>query len=512
MIILIILIIVLLLSLFLINKTLKKKDNILDDVKLQENIIKNDGFALMLQQDDGTYKEKLNNSWPTDMIFNNKLSGCIDTDGNKIGDALSFDKENNVVNISIGETAYCYVYFDINNIYNQIVRDADNNNGAELLSANNSTNDKEYMSYDVYHYIGDVTNNNVLFGNFCWQMVTTTESKGVKIIYNGLPKTEDDGTISCNNTGDASQIGTSSFNDNYTSPAHVGYMYNKVYEYDIKNLDFLNSEYEYGNTFIYSNGTYTLSNTKSFSDWNSNYNTLNNHHYTCFNKTGTCTDLYYIYYTNDSYAYYITLTNGKNIGDALNEMLYDNNVNTKDSTIKTYIDNWYENNLKDTMDSEGNKYSNYLENTIFCNNREVINENSNGWNPNGGSTSVDMIFNRDAIECKNKLDQFTLNAELDSRGDKEYGNNALKYPIGLLSYRDTIYPVGYLNTEKDYWLFSPVGFGDGAVNSNILSSKIQSGAYIFNSLGVRPVVSLSSDVSINSGDGSYTNPYQVKLK
>ena len=38
----------------------------------------------------------------------------------------------------------------------------------------------------IYYYRGDVTNNNVLFGGFCWQIVRTTETGGVKLIYNGV--------------------------------------------------------------------------------------------------------------------------------------------------------------------------------------------------------------------------------------------------------------------------------------------------------------------------------------
>ncbi len=112
MIILIILIIVLLLSLFLINKTLKKKDNVLEDVKLQENTTKNDGFALMLEQEDGTYKESTNSKWPTDMEYNEELSGCMDVNGNKIDNSLSYNDNTNSVKLKVNGVTYCYIYFD----------------------------------------------------------------------------------------------------------------------------------------------------------------------------------------------------------------------------------------------------------------------------------------------------------------------------------------------------------------------------------------------------------------
>ena len=68
-----------------------------------------------------------------------------------------------------------------------------------------------------------VTNNNVVFANYCWKIVRTTETGGIKLIYNGTPT---DGV--CNNTGTDSQIGTSEFNTSssvYSYNAGVGYMY-----------------------------------------------------------------------------------------------------------------------------------------------------------------------------------------------------------------------------------------------------------------------------------------------
>ncbi len=50
---------------------------------------------------------------------------------------------------------------------------------------------------DVYYYKSDSTDNlagvngNVIFGNYCWQIVRTTSNGGVKLLYNG-PKTSDD--------------------------------------------------------------------------------------------------------------------------------------------------------------------------------------------------------------------------------------------------------------------------------------------------------------------------------
>ena len=82
-----------------------------------------------------------------------------------------------------------------------------------------------YMTTDtegnvpVYYYRGNV-DNRVIFANFCWRIVRTTETGGVKLIYDGVPSNGQ-----CNNTGDNSTIGSSKFNESYNDNAYVGYMY-----------------------------------------------------------------------------------------------------------------------------------------------------------------------------------------------------------------------------------------------------------------------------------------------
>ena len=75
----------------------------------------------------------------------------------------------------------------------------------------------------VYYYRGDAdkVNNNIIFNNMCWKIIRTTENNGVKIIYNGTPV---DGKCETQ-TGDATQIGKSKFNEIQDDNAYVGYMY-----------------------------------------------------------------------------------------------------------------------------------------------------------------------------------------------------------------------------------------------------------------------------------------------
>ena len=182
----------------------------------------------------------------------------------------------------------------------------------------------------------------------------------------------------------------------------------------------LNNNYVYSKSFEYRNGEYILDEDSAITIYKINDSTnltkLSNAHYTCFNSNGRCTSLYYIYYTSNSRLYYITLTGGDSIEDAKNKMLYNDNVNQINSTIKTGIDEWYKKYML--------KYDNYIEDTIFCNNRTQSNEN--GWNPNGGNISNPFLeFDNENLDlsCQKETDKFST----------ENNKAKLTYKVGLFS-------------------------------------------------------------------------------
>ena len=55
-------------------------------------------------------------------------------------------------------------------------------NGKGIYTLSSTSSD----AYPIMYYRGDV-DNNVLFGNFCWKVVRTTDTGGIKLIYNGNP-------------------------------------------------------------------------------------------------------------------------------------------------------------------------------------------------------------------------------------------------------------------------------------------------------------------------------------
>ena len=269
--------------------------------------------------------------------------------------------------------------------------------------------------------------------------------------------------------------------------------------------------YKYGSDVKYENGKYKLTGSVKdiFDTSENNKEILNNYHYTCFNKTGECTSVSYVYYllyasslsSNEVTVYYINLTNGKKVEDALNDMLYNTSVNSNNSKIKTTIDTWYQNNLIG--------YSDYLEDIIFCDDRSQS-VHSNGWNPNGGSiTSISAFGSSDGLTCSKDTDRFSVSN----------GQAKLTYPIALLTYKES-YLLGNRKiraTGNSYWLLS---YGWYSIDPNYSSSYYSEveivdkngyhdGLSASSSAGVRPVISLKPGTKFTSGDGSKNNPYVI---
>ena len=295
----------------------------------------------------------------------------------------------------------------------------------------------------LYYYRGDAdkVNNNIIFNNMCWKIIRTTETGGVKIIYNGTPT---DGKCETQ-TGEETQIGTSVFNEKYNDNAYVGYMYG---------------------------------------------------------------------------------TAGSNTYEATH-------ANTNESTIKRYIDNWYNQNFDETLTSK-------LEDTIFCNDRSTKAYDANtigntsmsfygtlGYGTNatlyGAAHRASYWSNNPnpSLVCQNQNDKFTV--------DSKNGNGKLSYPVGLITLDEVIFAgfntyysntsdykdtTNYLYTNKNYWTFSPVvmyNTGGYALVCAVISTGNVNDGHVGIASGVRPVISLKSGTVVEpTGSGTATNPYVVK--
>jgi len=197
--------------------------------------------------------------------------------------------------------------------------------------------------------------------------------------------------------------------------------------------------------------------------------------------------------------------------------------NTNNSTIKTYIDTWYQNNLID--------YTDYLQDAIYCNDRSItpvasfagmeLSGNGTGTTLTAYSNLTRNWINNPAtpsLKCTNINDRFTVSSA--------NGNGALTYPIGLITTDEIILSGGkaydamnssfitntdyYLYTGDFYWSMTPNAFvGDYANVGLVNVVGFVGGSSVSDSRVVRSVVSLRSDV-ITGGNGTMNNPFTVE--
>ena len=204
-------------------------------------------------------------------------------------------------------------------------------------------------------------------------------------------------------------------------------------------------------------------------------------------------------------------------------------TNTTNSTIKGLIDDWYDTNIN----SQGTTITFKIADTIYCNDRMIgaagnINGRTYGSLGYGTdntlygparrlafySTNVSPQYN-----CPNKdRDGFTL--KVSKGGTAEYGNNALDYPVGLLTADETSYAGGvyntsnttyFLNTGVDYWTMSPFFFVADTYEW-YMESNGNIKCYYDSSftIGAFPVISLNSNALVSSGEGTVSEPYIIQ--
>ena len=390
-----------------------------------------------------------------------------------------------------------------------------NNTGTDTIIGTSAFNSK----YNSPAYVGYMYNENKVYTYSYKTIINSADFSGQKAYGDGATYASYEYTLTNAATLTVSSSNISSLVGKYTCNSSsitetcydlwyiAGYSGTTIYYYSLyggttDGTTLANQDYVFGSSFTHVNGTYTLTDTVTINSdtWYANSTNVNTHHYTCLKNGNSCTSVYYVYEITNGGISYITLTEGKSVEDALNEMLYADDVNTKDSTIKTYIDKWYEEKIK-------GKYDNKLEDTIFCNDRTI--SDKAGWNPNGRSTSTTLYFqNMDtsnkSLACENNNDRFTVSTS--------NGNGKLTYPIGLLTVPElSLAGYGsshYLNNGPSVWLGSPNYF-----NGRAGVREVSSGRWYNNGVeglsGVRPSISLKPGTEISSGDGSYTKPFVI---
>ena len=313
----------------------------------------------------------------------------------------------------------------------------------------------------IYYYKGN-SNNNLVFAGFCWKIVRSTKTGGVKIIYNGVSNNNE-----CVNPYNDNLMNTFYYNKYSRSLSDVSYMYGKKTVMNRIKVD----DYKYGSSISYENGIYKLNN---ISDEISN-----KRRYSCLSTKDFCEEVYYISSYDDNNIYYLTLDGEKNIKELLNNTFVGNN----NSYVKAYVDNWYKNRLY--------RYRNYFEDTVYCNDKSV--------DENFEFETLNRVKNNNlSLEC-NKRDSYSVTNQI--------GNGALTYPIGLLSIDEYVLSSGSIDNGNKFYLMSPYKYNGNSYVFKGKGSEIVSNSSTY----IRPVVSLKGNVKIVDGMGTKDDPYVIKL-
>ena len=201
--------------------------------------------------------------------------------------------------------------------------------------------------------------------------------------------------------------------------------------------------------------------------------------------------------------------------------------NTTDSTIKTYIDTWYQNNLTN--------YTKYLSTSaVYCNDRsegtgQTYNYTSSPSSKFNFAPYYRMDYDTDgaaanpSYNCSDIRDAFSV----DNTSTK------LDYPVSLMTADEIAFAggVAYQTMSTPYawfisnsagtkvstswWSLSPVRwYGSNArVWSWASDDACLDNGYVSGvnpARGVRPALSLKSCIKYSTGNGTYNEPYEIK--
>ena len=198
--------------------------------------------------------------------------------------------------------------------------------------------------------------------------------------------------------------------------------------------------------------------------------------------------------------------------------------NTTDSTIKTYIDTWYQNNLIN--------YTKYLSTSaVYCNDRsegtgQTYNYTSSPSSKFNFAPYYRMDYDTDgaaanpSYNCSDIRDAFSV----DNTSAK------LDYPVSLMTADEIAYAGGVafkkMNTpyawfisnsagtqvSTSWWSLSPIYWNGSLANVWLWNSFYASlhNNCVLNTVAVRPALSLKSCIKYSTGNGTYNEPYEIK--
>jgi len=385
-------------------------------------------------------------------------------------------------------------------------------------------NDNDGISY---YFRGDVENNYVRFAGYWWRIIRINGDGSIRMIHYG--STIDKVTYYANNK---------IYNSLTYSPTYLGFKNNKpgfgsnIVEsserndsYNIMTTNYSSSYYSKGYNYDRETGKFTLDQSEGnmiSGKWSDIHDQVLNEGYiytfTSSNPsfsseriqkvTGytpvTETGVYY--YKKYVYMGYVSTS-------------YENAVeNVEESNALKELNIWYEENIKNQQDSNGNLLSKYLTDNIFCNDREI--NSGDGFNSFTKQTyykSNSRVNTKSpSLICTQDNDKFTVSNDI--------GNGELTNPIGLITLDEALlagtYTGNYSNKlfylsygSRTFFTMSPYyyDYNNGAVLYIVSSNGSLSSTYVQNSSMLRPVINLKANTKIVSGNGTPDSPFEITL-
>ncbi|MCI7554885.1 MAG: hypothetical protein MST00_05590 [Tenericutes bacterium] len=189
-------------------------------------------------------------------------------------------------------------------------------------------------------------------------------------------------------------------------------------------------------------------------------------------------------------------------------------ANTNKSAILTYLETWYNNNLK--------TYESVIDNSVWCNDKTNVTDTSydpgGGWRPNGLgyaknvtyygatqrliSTSGSAGGTGPSLKCNGELSKITSKIGLITADELAFAGYAYRLNNSTTYLQE--------NVITSWRALSPFGFhSDGAYVWTVLSNGGGlSSSRVDYSFSVRPSISLKSTTNV-SGDGTSSSPYKI---
>ena len=168
------------------------------------------------------------------------------------------------------------------------------------------------------------------------------------------------------------------------------------------------------------------------------------------------------------------------------------------SQVKTTLESWYQTNIG----SKSNLIKNVIDGNYYCEQAKV--KYTDGYT-SGNATMTPYISYTPDFKCSSDAN----------------GKGQVNASVGLLSYDEVVYAGGYYEQSNNnyylynpsiyWWTMSPVGFSNSYSYAwYIRSAGATSNGNVTGIASLRPVLILSTDTKISSGDGTKENPFVVE--